>query len=1084
MTAPLLGRVPASRVLLVASFGAFLAFLDATIVNVAFPSIRESFPGTSIARLSWVLNAYNIVFAAFLIVFGRLADLLGRRRGFVLGVLVFTVGSALCGLAPSVGLLIAARVLQALGAAMLVPASLALVVEAFPEDRRAHAIGLWGATAAVAAGLGPPVGGALIEVGTWRWVFLINIPFGVIAMWVARGQLVESRAPGRRTMPDLRGAALLAGFLALLTLAVVKGGDWGWTSATTWLTFAASAALLGLFALSSRHHRSPVLDAALLRIPSFSVANLATALAGFGFFAYLLTNILWLQYIWHYDVLEAGLALVPGALVAAVVAGALGPLAEKHGYRPFVVPGAVIWAGAYLWYHQRVGIEPAFWSEWLPGQVLSGIGVGATLPLLASATLAAVPGGRYATASAVVSSARQLGGVLGIAVLVVVIGTPTAANAVAAFRDGWLLSVIAFFAVAVVSVPLGRLEASTSSSEDDAGQARVEPPLTSDPPGTPGSPPGSRSAGASEGTVSRDLSAVEFVAHLPEDARRQLEQASRLVTLPAGSWLMREGDPPGSAYVVHSGRLEVLVGERLVRELGQGAVLGELALLTGEPRSASVRARRDTVLLEVPRDAFEQVVADHSTASRAVLTQVAERLRTVGAPGASAHPERPAQPSVVAVLGLHAGSGAADVAAALHRRLAQHLSVVAPGEITPERLERAEHEHDRVLLVADSVVAHAEQAPSDAHAWYDLCLRQADVVVLVGRSDAAVPTLAARPDRQPELVLVGPAPVPAVRAEWVAATDAWQLTLVDGDPATSLRGLADRLAGRSLGLVLAGGGARAFAHVGVLQELEANHIPVDRIAGVSVGAVAATLYASGMDGRELADRLYTEFVRRNPFGDWRLPSHSLAKGRRVHTGLARQLGADAVIEGFPRQLRTVSTDLVSRSRQVHRRGNAVDAVAASVRLPVLFAPIPDPEGRLLVDGGVLDNLPTDLLVERDEGPVVAVNISMGGSGSAGGASKSGPRPGPRRVPPLGETLLRTMMISSGGAVAQARASGAWVVTPPTMGVGLLEFHQFDQVVRAGRIAARALLDEAGPDLFVTDRSVASDQLDPQTPALT
>ena len=221
--------------------------------------------------------------------------------------------------------------------------------------------------------------------------------------------------------------------------------------------------------------------------------------------------------------------------------------------------------------------------------------------------------------------------------LVVVIGTPTAENTVAAFRDGWMLSVIAFFAVAVVSLPLGRLEASTSSSEDDAGQARVDPPLMNDP---PGSPPASRSAGASEGKVSRDLSAVGLVAHLPEDARRQLEQASRLVTVPAGSWLMREGDPPGSAYVVHTGRLEVLVGERLVRELGQGAVLGELALLTGEPRSASVRARRDTVLLEIPRDAFEQLVADHSTASRAVLTQVAERLRTVGAPGASAHPER------------------------------------------------------------------------------------------------------------------------------------------------------------------------------------------------------------------------------------------------------------------------------------------------------------------------------------------------------------------------------------------------------------------------------------------------------------
>ena len=227
-------RIPASRVLLVACFGAFLAFLDATIVNVAFPSIRESFPGTSIGDLSWVLNAYNIVFAAFLIVFGRLTDLLGRRRAFVSGVAAFTIASALCGAAPSVDLLVAARVLQALGAAMLVPASLALVVEAFPEDRRSHAIGLWGATAAVAAGLGPPAGGALVELGGWRWAFLINVPFGLVAVWVARHQLVESRAPGRRTMPDLVGAALLAAALALVNLGVIKGNDWGWTAPGRW----------------------------------------------------------------------------------------------------------------------------------------------------------------------------------------------------------------------------------------------------------------------------------------------------------------------------------------------------------------------------------------------------------------------------------------------------------------------------------------------------------------------------------------------------------------------------------------------------------------------------------------------------------------------------------------------------------------------------------------------------------------------------------------------------------------------------------------------------------------------------------
>ena len=529
-------RVAPSRVLLVASFGAFLAFLDATIVNVAFPSIRESFPDTTISGLSWVLNAYNIVFAAFLIVFGRLTDLVGRRRSFVTGVAIFTVASVLCGAAPSVELLVAARVVQALGAAMLVPASLALVIAAFPSDKRSHAIGLWGASAAVAAGLGPPIGGVLVELGGWRWAFLVNLPFGIAALVFARRHLVESRAPGRRRMPDLVGAGLMVALLVVLNLGIIKGGDWGWTSPAVIGCFVATVLLGVAFVISSRRHRAPLLDPQLLRLPSFAIGSLATVVAGFGFYAYLLTNILWLTYVWGYDVLTAGLALVPGALVAAVVAARLGPLTERYGYRVFVVPGALVWAGAYLWYHQMVGLEPAFWSEWLPGQVLSGIGVGATLPLLGSASLAAVPGGRYATASAVTSSARQLGGVLGIAILVVILGEPTPATAVDAFRDGWVLSIVAFVLVAVIAFPLGRLRKADEDSDDDVQPAVVLAPAppaswrpdrcrpTPTPPTSPtcrSSPPCRRRRGTGS------------------SARRGSSSARR------NALLIREGDPPG-----------------------------------------------------------------------------------------------------------------------------------------------------------------------------------------------------------------------------------------------------------------------------------------------------------------------------------------------------------------------------------------------------------------------------------------------------------------------------------------------------------------------------------------------------------
>ena len=245
----------------------------------------------------------------------------------------------------------------------------------------------------------------------------------------------------------------------------------------------------------------------------------------------------------------------------------------------------------------------------------------------------------------------------------------------------------------------------------------------------------------------------------------------------------------------------------------------------------------------------------------------------------------------------------------------------------------------------------------------------------------------------------------------------------------------------------------------MLRELEDAGLHVDRLAGASIGAVVAAVYAVGRDGAALEEVCYTEFVRHQPFSDWRLPTQSLSRGRRMRTGMVRALGADKVLEGLPRQLHIVSTDLVSRSRQVHRRGSARRGGARLGPAAGALPADPRDDGRLLIDGGVLDNLPVDLLTERDEGPVVAVNISMGGSGGAGG-----PAPGRPRVPALGETLLRTMMIGSGGAVAAARARGATVVTPATLGVGLLEFHQLDRMVRAGREAARALLAEGGPDL--------------------
>lgn len=341
---------------------------------------------------------------------GRLADLLGRRRTFLSGVLVFTIASGLCAVAGSVEQLVAFRVLQGIGAAILVPASLALVVEGFDAARRAHAIGLWGAAAAIAAGLGPPIGGLLVEWAGWRWVLLVNVPLGIVAAIATKRMLVESRASGRRRMPDLRGALLLAVTLGLVTLGLVKGPDWGWLSVATVGSFLASVLTSVGFVHSSRSHPAPLVEPALLRSRSFVAGNLLTLVAAAGFYCYGLTHVLYLNYVWHYSLLKAGFAIAPAAVVAAVVAAALGRVAGRHGHRVIVLVGALVWAGSLVWYLQRVGSEPDFLRVWLPGQLLQGIGVGATLPVLSSAALAEVAkGGSYATSSAVVSTTRQLG---------------------------------------------------------------------------------------------------------------------------------------------------------------------------------------------------------------------------------------------------------------------------------------------------------------------------------------------------------------------------------------------------------------------------------------------------------------------------------------------------------------------------------------------------------------------------------------------------------------------------------------------------------------------------------------------------
>jgi EmrB/QacA subfamily drug resistance transporter len=390
------GRIPREwQILLVTTVAVFMAFLDVTIVNVAFPSIAADFPGTSLADVFWVLNAYNVVFAALLVPAGRLADRIGQRRLFFGGLWLFLAGSVLCGVAPSAEVLIAARVVQAAGAAALIPTSLALVLPEFPPARRAVATSVWAAAGAVAAATGPSLGGVLVDAGGWRWAFLVNL---VVALGVlpARRLLVDRTDPAGADPPDLLGGGLLAGAVGALAFGIVKAPDWGWTDDRVMAAWGVSLLALVALAARTRRHPAPVLEPALLRIRTFAIGNAAMLVLSMGFYALLLANVLFLTQVWGYSVLDAGFGVTPGPLAAAVAAVAGGRLCERLGPRAVLVPAALVAAAACLLY-RTVGSEPAYAADWLPAQLLSGASFGFAFAALATATVMDLPPNRLAT---------------------------------------------------------------------------------------------------------------------------------------------------------------------------------------------------------------------------------------------------------------------------------------------------------------------------------------------------------------------------------------------------------------------------------------------------------------------------------------------------------------------------------------------------------------------------------------------------------------------------------------------------------------------------------------------------------------
>jgi EmrB/QacA subfamily drug resistance transporter len=466
------------KVLAITSVAVFMALLDVTIVNIAFPSILRSFPEDSLGDVSWILNGYNIVYAAALVPAGRFADRIGRKRVFISGVLVFLAASALCGLSVSVGMLIAARVLQAIGGAMLTPTSLSLILPEFPVEQRATATALWTATGAVAAATGPSLGGVLVASQGWRSVFFVNLLIGLPAVIPAVRLLREGKDTQVRGWPDSVGAALLALGVGAMALAIVKGPEWGWSSPEVLGAFAVAAVLLVLFIVRSAAHPTPVIEFSLFRIRSFAVANAGSFVFGVGFFALLLCNVLFLTAVWRYSVLAAGAALTAGPITAAVMAPLAGRLADRFGQRAIAVPGSVLFATGAAALVFRADETPRFWAVFLPAAVLTGAGIGLVLPAFGSAAVAELPRPRFATGVAVASCFRQIGAVVGVAVLVAVLGHPAPDAVVAAFHRCWAVVCGTGLASLVVSVALGRVRAHQVDHITSGAQSGAAPEMT------------------------------------------------------------------------------------------------------------------------------------------------------------------------------------------------------------------------------------------------------------------------------------------------------------------------------------------------------------------------------------------------------------------------------------------------------------------------------------------------------------------------------------------------------------------------------------------------------------------------------